>query len=147
MKKWRAKRKAKREHKKERRASRRQHRLNKRAQKYADKQARRNARNERAFGRQETRRFKRESKTNQNIAAYANGIDPKASMWQGIASLGQSASSAITSFSPSATLSASNNPFSGLFNKKKADGSNDNTMLYVVIAGVVAFILFFKPSR
>lgn len=138
---------SKRSAKKEKRQDRRDYRLERRAQRFANKQDKRSARNDRAFGRQETKRFKRESKTNQNIAAYSMGIDPKASMWQGIASLGQSTSSAVSSFSPSASLKGG---LGGFIDNaiQNPDGSKNNTMIYVIIGGVLVVLIFlFKPKR
>ena len=68
-------------------------------------QARKDARLQRLNARLDKRKSRHEFKTISNVAAYEHGIDPNASTWAGISSLGKSLSSAASNiFSPAVLL-------------------------------------------
>jgi hypothetical protein len=85
---------------------------------------------------------KSENKANANIAAYANGIDPKAAMWGGIASLGNSAAAGLTG-----GLSNMGGGKQPSVYGAGVGGSFDiggNPMIIYVVIGVIALVLLTK---
>jgi hypothetical protein len=72
--------------------------------------------------------------------AYANGIDPKASMWGGIASLGQSAGQTASSIFGGGASGGLGGLFGGGQNSAQSEGINP----MLLIGGVLVLILIMK---
>lgn len=99
-------------------------------QKHEEKMAKIENRTERVAIRQDTKK-----------TAFEMGIDPNASMWGGISSLGGSIAQATSSI-----FGRGKNPTASAFGQNSVTGSNKDLLVYALI-GLGIYFIFFKGKR
>ena len=108
---------------------------------------RRADRKEVKMARIEARTARVETRQETKQTAYEHGIDPNAAMWEGIASLGQSASSvAVSALSPAKNLTGTNkSPLEQALNQdQQPQQKKSSNMIIIAVVAVVLFIFMKK---
>lgn len=102
----------------------------------ARKEAKYNYKTDKQDGKTDRTYLRTDSKTQRQMSAYENGIDPNGAMWGAIGQVGTSATQALGGGSMIGS-------FLGGSNNNSANGANNN-MIMLAAAGAAAYFIFKK---